>query len=140
MKIVFVGGCVMMAVSLAHAATMCVPDLTECTSCEPVGYAGPTWHADCCGVRVSGIALGLNADVGQYVSLALDYTSDDVDFGGNWAIVCIMTEPVRSPYAYVASVCSENYYEPVKAGQSCSLRFKPKVAFQVTTATLFCMD
>lgn len=48
---------VLFCVGGVHAATMCVPDLSTCTSCTDASYQGITWTANCCGVKVSGVTM-----------------------------------------------------------------------------------
>ena len=90
-----------------HAATMCVPDLSTCTSCTNFSYSGIQWTANCCGVDVSGIALDDVAADNISVSF------DEIRFGSPYGYhvfrhVCFVLWPFVMPYGYV-TVCDASY-------------------------------
>lgn len=88
----------------ANAATMCVPDLSTCESCEPVTSADGynelhRWKANCCGIEVSGI--GGTGLFGSYLS-ALYVGDNDIDMGdAGDSLWCLMLKPFVAPYINV---------------------------------------
>lgn len=113
----------------ANAATMCVPDLSTCKSCELVTSAAwdndlHRWKKNCCGIEVSGI--GGNGRLGYYRSVpyvgGIDIDMDE----GDTSLWCLMLEPFVAPYIYVplwsrgASIPYERY--------NCAEYFSPECA------------
>lgn len=98
----------MFVCGVANAATMCVPDLSTCTSCTNFSYSGMTWSANCCGVDVSGIAL---EDVGaNSVSIAFNEVSLPSPNGYYlFRQTCFVLHPFVMPYGYVVG-CSAGAY------------------------------
>lgn len=90
-----------------HAATMCVPDLSTCTSCTNFSYSGIQWTANCCGVDVSGITLD---DVAaDNISVSFDEIVPSMAGGYLYRHVCFVLWPFVMPYGYVAG-CDTSLY------------------------------
>ena len=133
---------------------MCVPDLSTCESCSEVSYDNTgKWEADCCGVRVSGVAFytsyrsGMTNSLDVSLALAPDPSADKKAVS-----VCLMTRPVVAPYFYLvtngSSCCiyvdsSMDYtmyhdgYGTV-ASQNCASAFKPVCALSMCSDILNC--
>ncbi|MDW2958823.1 MAG: hypothetical protein R8M37_03385 [Alphaproteobacteria bacterium] len=137
----------------ANAATMCVPDLSTCESCSEVSYDHTgKWEADCCGVRVSGVAFytsyrsGMTNSLDVSLALAPDPSADK-----KVVSVCLMTRPVVAHYFYLVknrSCCI--YFSPgmdfpvyndgsaTVASQNCASAFKPVCALSRCSDILNC--
>ena len=144
----------------ARAATMCVPDLSTCDSCTEVSSDSTgKWVADCCGVRVSGIAFYAlyNLFVTESENNSMMFGGYDLsDFIGKKLSVCFMTEPVVAPYFHLISnyelngstccvYCSSGtggcvYHDgfSTNAAKICSKAFKPVCAYGKCSETLSC--
>lgn len=87
-----------------HAATMCVPDLSTCTSCSDFTYEGIEWSANCCGVYVRGFYV---EDVVDNTTPSHEVMMKDVQLfgsGNNYRAICFMVSPFVAPYG-VANDC-----------------------------------
>ena len=139
MKRIFCLLCLLTCVGASHAATMCVPDLSACESCTDATYKGITWTATCCGVEVSGIAVGMHAEYEQVVKRSVALT-DDSFIPGNWYCLCVMTSPVLAPYAVAANnYCAESSANTYCAYR-CSWSFSPRCAFAECATEYYCID
>ena len=93
--------CILFSIGVSDAATMCVPDLSTCNSCTDGTYNGIEWKATCCGVEVSGVAVGIQFDQveGAFVfNLASQIEGDAREN----ACGCIVLRPVASAGVYVS--------------------------------------
>lgn len=99
----------------AHAATMCVPDLSNCTSCTNFSYSGIKWSANCCGVRVSGIALD---DVAaNNVSVPFEEVEVPIVYGYYvFRHVCFVLSPFVMSYGYVVGCDTMQYTDASLCG------------------------
>ncbi len=99
----------------ARAATMCMPDLSNCTSCTNFSYSGTVWSANCCGVDVSGIMISNHIDYNlgdlQYVSQSFDELGTFGSFG-IFRHTCFILWPFVLPYGYVVK-CDSAYVDSI---------------------------
>ena len=116
----------------ANAATMCVPDLSTCTSCTNFSYSGMTWSANCCGVDVSGIAL---EDIkSNSVSIAFNEVSLPDPYGYyTYRHTCFMLHPFVMPYGYVVGCDSGLYMDASLCGA-----IVPKCMFEKCPEKVVC--
>ena len=115
----------------AHAATMCVPDLSTCESCDRVSSSGSQWVADCCGVRVSGIGFFITDNLSLYtqsVPQTIEITiSSPASYYGYAYVACLMTSPFVPKFYHVPY---QAQYGSIGDGVGgvCSEDFNPKCA------------
>ena len=136
MKKIFILLLFVLSCAPSFAATMCVPDFSTCSTCTPVSYSGLTWTADCCGVRVSGIAFMIPDD-SPLVSKVQDFSTllDELP-SSNYSYYyygCQMTAPIAAPYVYINSFgmhhCTYSEFGGKKLGEICMNNFQISCAF-----------